>query len=68
MNKWAVSVHGEASESWEVCAEKLPHMLSWGWYGRHKIHMEGMKFEEAQIIASVICEALNAFESAKGVE
>lgn len=58
--RWEVSTKGRQGESFEVCAEVVPHTNSWGWYGSTKIRMEGMNFDEAKARAQIICDALNA--------
>jgi hypothetical protein len=62
VNRWEVSTKGAQREGFEVCAERLPHSNSWGWYGRDKIRMEGMNFEDSKRRAQSICDALNAAE------
>jgi hypothetical protein len=65
---WQVSVKDarDTSDSrigaFEVCAELTPHITSWGWFGRDKIRIEGMGFDESKRRAQVICDALNAYE------
>ena len=61
--RWEVSIKGKSGESFEVCAEVMPHINSWGWFGRTKIRIEGMSFEESKCRAQIICDALNATPS-----
>jgi hypothetical protein len=58
---WAVSTKGarDGSGSFEVCAEEMPHMISWGWYGPNKIRIENAPFDESVRLAQIICDAMN---------
>jgi len=57
--KSALSDYG----AFEVCAEQLPHMNSWGWFGPTKIRIEEAAFDESVRLAQIICDAMNEDEN-----